>query len=339
MEKKAELMDLKGLESRDSSTQFSTVINLFEAMGISEKGIEIVYDYLLHNKMIEDPKSIFEKLDLSLKRVYKIFSVLKELGLIQIYDRPMKVVINPPLSSWQRLLSKKINEMREETERKVKSCEYAFQQVVDAYQLVPEAPPLPPVEFISFLNQENLLEMALNEIIPEQSTLIAKGLAYESPINAQLQTWISNIIQNKNQGYIALQSFLDEWVKKIPLQKIHMLISEEYFNEITIKFRSYKDIIQKTMTIIKFPPINVEIKIIPKSFGNFVVKDEKELYQFSIDPNNTLVGWFVSRQREIIQIFKEKYEDLTKNAESIENFLARRKETLTILEKIMVLCL
>ncbi|MHA1522705.1 MAG: hypothetical protein ACTSRK_21275, partial [Promethearchaeota archaeon] len=77
--------------------------DLFEAIDIREKGIEKVYHFLLMNKTIDDPKSIVTTTNLGLKRIYKIFGVLKELGLVKIIDRPMKITINPPIPAWEMI--------------------------------------------------------------------------------------------------------------------------------------------------------------------------------------------------------------------------------------------
>ncbi|MFX0180507.1 MAG: hypothetical protein ACFE78_09965, partial [Candidatus Hodarchaeota archaeon] len=64
--------------------------SLFDAIGVIEKGIEKIYHYLLKNVRIDNLKDVSSQFGLTLKRGYKICSVLNDLELVQIYDRPMK---------------------------------------------------------------------------------------------------------------------------------------------------------------------------------------------------------------------------------------------------------
>ena len=87
--------------------------NLFSSLGIIEKGIEKIYHHLLEHKRIENLKEVCDKYNLSLKRGYKICSVLSDLELVQIYDRPMKINLTTPLvSTWQKLTQRRILELK-----------------------------------------------------------------------------------------------------------------------------------------------------------------------------------------------------------------------------------
>ena len=116
-------MGVKDTESEDGKGKqqqsFSKLIDIFDAIDVHEKGIEQVYHYLLTHQIIEDIKKCSDDLDLPIKRVYKIFSVLKEIALIQVYDRPMKIILNPPLSAWETIISDRIQKMRDQLNEKV----------------------------------------------------------------------------------------------------------------------------------------------------------------------------------------------------------------------------
>ena len=56
--------------------EFLILSQLFDSIGIIEKGIERIYHYILINKRIENLKQVCNQFNLSLKRGYKICSVL-----------------------------------------------------------------------------------------------------------------------------------------------------------------------------------------------------------------------------------------------------------------------
>ena len=87
-------------------SEFLTLSNMFSSLDIIEKGIEKIYSYLLENNKIENLKDVCKEFDLSLKRGYKICSVLNDLELVQIYDRPMKVLLATPIVPlWQKIVN------------------------------------------------------------------------------------------------------------------------------------------------------------------------------------------------------------------------------------------
>lgn len=72
---------------------------LFRLVDVREKGIAQVYEYLLHEHIIEDLQKVSDQLKLTLKRGYKVCSVLRELDLVLVYDRPMKVSLQDPIQA------------------------------------------------------------------------------------------------------------------------------------------------------------------------------------------------------------------------------------------------
>ena len=78
----------------------------------------------------------------------------------------------------------------------------------------------------------------------------------------------------------------------------------------------------------------MDIKIHEGAVGNFIVKDNRELYQYSINPSNLLIGMFVSRQQEIIDIFKNKFDEKFEEAQPLdEKCTELGLETYSIYEK------
>ena len=335
MAKKETLESKKALIPTDSKDEnFSKIVDLFKAIEVSEKGIEDVYKYLLNNKIIEDPKTVTDKLNYSLKRVYKIFSVLKELGLIQIYDRPMKIVINPPLKSWETLISNKIKEFQENTNKRIKKCENCFQKMIEAYHIAPEIPQLPPVEFVAYANEDNPFDFILTELASEHECLIARGIPFENPIFLNFQNSLEK--GHKEALQIILQNF-NEWTQKLPRIRYRILISEDFVNDIMSRLQPILDEFPELQQIPANLGFDLEFKVINKAFGNFIVQDNGNLIQFSIDPKNILIGIFVSRQKEINQIFREKFEDLCKNAENLSEYLQRTNVQLNLINLVGLL--
>jgi sugar-specific transcriptional regulator TrmB len=317
-----------------NSTQFSALIDLFEAININEKGIEIIYDYLLKNKMIDDPKSIFERLGLSLKRVYKILSVLKEYGLIQVFDRPMKIVLNPPLKAWETIISNKIKQYREEINEKVRICEETYENMTKSYHITPDVPKLPPVEFISYTPHEDPIDFILNFISVEKTCLIAKGVKFENPLSQQLTNILKDPSHLKKFGLKNMDELIQGILFASQKKRFQVLLSEEYFEEILNKTQKIMNEFPEIGQILHDFQIHLSIKLIKKPFSNFIVKDERELMQLSIDPKNALVGLFVSRQTEIVQVFADKFNELCALAEDLQNRLTQQNHTITPLEKL-----
>lgn len=61
-------------------TKYLSLSQLFDSIGVIEKGIERIYHYLLINKRIDDLKDVCNQFSLSLKRGYKICSVLSDVS-------------------------------------------------------------------------------------------------------------------------------------------------------------------------------------------------------------------------------------------------------------------
>lgn len=94
-------------------SEYIAINNLFDAIGVIEKGIEKIYHHLLKEKRIENLEEVSKKFKLTLKRGYKICAVLNSLDLVQIFDRPMKIHLNPDLIPvWQKLAVKRIEELK-----------------------------------------------------------------------------------------------------------------------------------------------------------------------------------------------------------------------------------
>lgn len=284
-----------------------------------EKGIERIYHYLLNNKKIDDLKKVCDENGLKHKRGYKIISVLNDLGLIQIYDRPMKInLATPLLPIWQKLVNERIEELQFELQEKKQQLEDSLDNFINLYKIEEEVPE-EPVEFVNF-SLGNLEEL-YHPFLAKTECKIAIGIRYENPLIAYIQekslkklpeeiervfmNGINNIRDNLiNINIQAL--FHDELVKEL-INSREFIILHDYVKELGLDFK------------------NVEVHITQDFFSNFILTDN-ELIQPSFDPSNKLMGSYISRNENIYQIFHDKFSETFERGMPINDFLNKQKD-------------
>ena len=292
---------------------------LFDSIGIIEKGIERIYHYLLKNKRIDNLKEVCNQFDLSLKRGYKICSVLSDLGLVQIYDRPMKIhIANPILTLWQNLIQKRIEELRNQFQEKRDKCESALEDFTKNYhmeeQVIQE-----PVEFINY-NIRNFDE-SYHSFLAQSECKIAIGIRYENPLIELIQKYDFNKIPNElSENMKVGMSRIKENLKNINVKVIFQsdvitdLLTSQEFEFLTKHVELYN---------IEFK--DIVIKVTDENFSNFSLTDN-ELIQPSFDPAFELIGLYISRNPSIFQIFDEKFNQLFKNGIPIKQYILDKDE-------------
>jgi len=170
-------------------SEFLTISNMFSSLDIIEKGIEKIYSYLLENSKIENLKDVCKDFDLSLKRGYKICSVLNDLELVQIYDRPMKVLLATPIVPiWQKIVNKKIEEWQVQYRDKKELCKSSLQEFFKKHNLLEIETP-EPVEFVNF--DLDHLEDIYYPFYAERECKIALGIKYENPIASLIRDFLN----------------------------------------------------------------------------------------------------------------------------------------------------
>ncbi|QEE16576.1 hypothetical protein DSAG12_02406 [Promethearchaeum syntrophicum] len=315
---------------------FSSLIEIFSSIEVKEKGVEIVYDYLLKNQSIDNPKELANNLDLSIKRIYKIFSLLKQLGLIQVYDRPMKITINEPISAWEKLLSEKITSIRSEGDLKIDKCEKSFVDMKSAYKITREENSLPPVEYINILDNDDAFEFLKNDIIGNSKELsLTRGIKYDIKTFEKIFEMLKDPKNMKEKGYSNVMLLVKTILKKMPSIKYRILVSKERAQEI-LQFKKMFSFYSTKFEEFKINFQNIwEIRIYEGSCGDFIILDSNELIQFSIDPSKKLLGIFISRSHEITDIFFKKFEEMYSQALKLEDFFKQIKfdRTPTIFDK------
>lgn len=301
-------------------TEFLPLSQLFDSIGIIEKGIERIYHFLLLNKRIDNLKEVCSEFGLSLKRGYKICSVLSELGLVQIFDRPMKIHLaaTPVLTLWQNLIQKRIEILRNQFYEKRDECESAIENFTKKYRL-DEQIVQEPVEFINY-SVENFDE-SYHHFLAQSECKIAIGIRYDNPLNEIIdEDRFTNISDNMKNAMKAGMTRIKDNLVNIEVQVIFnsevakdLLMSKE-FGLFTNHVEPYN---------IEFNKI--EIHVTDEAFSNFSLTDN-ELLQPSFDPSNILIGTYISRNRNIYQIFFDKFNEIFEKGIPIAKFLAEQKE-------------
>ncbi len=316
------------------SGEFIQLANLFNSLGIIEKGIEKIYHFLLENKWIEDLKQVCSQYDLSLKRGYKITSVLNDLELIQIYDRPMKInLATPLLSLWQKIINNRIEDLQSEFQDKKKKCESSYESFLTRYNITTEVPQ-EPIEFINF-NLSNF-EGMYYPFLAKNECKIAIGIRYENPLIKYIQNGSIKDINNEpdsplNQGLTKIKDnlnnvdiriiFNNELVKEL-IESEEFKILAEYIASSQLNFKSIK------------------VHITEDLFSNFSLNDN-ELIQPSFDPSNILLGAYISRDSNIYQIFYDKFNEIFEKGIPINDYIKSVDSPIKDLSDIqsLVLCL
>ena len=294
--------------------EYIQLSNLFNALGIIEKGIEKIYHHLLENKRIENLKEVCDEYSLSLKRGYKICSVLGDLDLVQIYDRPMKINLTTPLvQTWQKLINRRIEELKYEFKDEKKRCSESLDEFIKKYRLKSLEAPQEPVEFILF-NMKNIDEMYY-PFLTRSLAKIATGIRYENP----LVSYIKNYSVEEN---IAIS--LIDGMNKIRENLRHIDIQVIFNNKLINSIRSKEfSVLYEQIEPLEFEFKSLEVHITDEKFSNFSLTDD-ELIQPSFDPTNKLMGSYISRNESIYQIFNKKFNEIFEKGMPIEQFIANQ---------------
>ncbi|MGV9204098.1 MAG: hypothetical protein ACOC44_08800 [Promethearchaeia archaeon] len=320
-------------------SDFLPLNSLFDAIGIIEKGISRLYHHLLLYRKIENLKKVCSQYDLTLKRGYKIASVLNDLDLVQIYDRPMKIHLNTPvIPIWQKIVNDRIEELRTEFQQKKQRCEETLKNFFENYNLEEEQlPPQEPVEFISY-DWKNLDEILYPFSVPNNThTRIAVGIRYENPLAAKiLETSEESLTNDLESAVLNGIQKIREDLKELT---IYIIFNDEILENL-LQSKEYK-VLSPLIDNIKFSIKEIEVHITEENFSNFILT-QKELIQPSFDPSNQLIGSYISRNSNIYQIFEDKFSEIFKNGIPLNDYLANHQnlsdDSLTDKKK-LTLCL
>jgi len=300
--------------------EFIQLSNLFNSLGIIEKGIEKIYHHLLENIRIENLREVCLQYNLSLKRGYKICSVLGDLDLVQIYDRPMKInLANPIIPIWQRLINKRIEDLRDEFENEKNRCTTFLDDFIKEYNLKSIEVTQEPVELLIF-DIKNI-DKIYYPFLTRSECKIATGIRYENPLIPYLRT---NSLKEIEERLIKSMNKIKENLKNIRIQVV-------FNNKLIISLLKSKEfaVLIENIEPIDFEFKSLEVHITEDDFSNFSLTDD-ELIQPSFDPTNKLMGSYITRNEKIYQIFNEKFNDLFETGVPINNFISKQSSDVSI---------
>ncbi|MFX0030997.1 MAG: hypothetical protein ACFFA0_12210 [Promethearchaeota archaeon] len=299
-------------------TKFLSLSQLFDSIGVIEKGIERIYHYLLDHKRIDNLKEVCNEFNLSLKRGYKICSVLSDLELVQIYDRPMKIhLANPILGLWQNLVNRRIENLQNEFDEKRDKCETSLEAFIKNYRLE-EQVSQEPIEFITY-DIKNFDE-SYYSFLAEKECKIAIGIRYHNPLIKMIQEYGFTGIPEEISGSMKVgMTRIKENLKNIEIQVIfHSEVVKDLVN--SEEFR----LLAEHVDPMKIEFKDIKIHVTEEDFSNFSLTDSA-LIQPSFDPTNILIGSYISRNRNIYQIFEKKFNEIFEAGTSIDEFLKKNK--------------
>ena len=302
-----------------SDREFLALSSLFDAIGIIEKGIEKMYHYLLEHKRIDNLNEVSTQFNLTLKRGYKICAVLNDLGLVQIYDRPMKIhLTTPPISIWQTIINERIEELSQLFQEKKEEAENALSDFIQNYNLSEQI----TQEFVEFVNYnlKNIGE-TYHSFLAEKECKIALGIRYENEFSSVIKKYgISSIPEELSESMRSGITKIKENLINIDIQVIfstevikELLVSEEF--QLVSNYLKPYDLLFK----------NISVRVTDEDFSNFNLTDS-ELVQPSFDPTNKLIGAYISRNTNIYQIFNEKFSELYEKGIPLTQFLKEQSD-------------
>lgn len=300
-------------------SEFLPLSSLFDAIGVIEKGIEKIYHYLLKNVRIDNLKEVSSKFGLTLKRGYKICSVLNDLELVQIYDRPMKIhLATPVIPIWQKIINNRIEELSQEFQEKKEKAEIALEDFLKSYNLSEQV----SQEFVEFIKYDlsNFYETYYT-FTAKNECRIAIGIRYDNDLITMIkQKGPENVPENLRASMRSGMVKVKENVKNL---NIKIIFNAELVKEL-LRSEDFK-ILEKHIDQYDLMFEKIRVHVTYDDFSNFGLTDN-ELVQPSFDPTNKLIGAYISRNSSIYQIFHEKFNELFEKGIPINDFLKEHKD-------------
>jgi len=300
-------------------SEFLPLSSLFDTIGVIEKGIEKIYHFLLLNKRIENLKEVSSNFNLTLKRGYKICSVLNDLELVQIYDRPMKIhLATPVIPLWQKIVNNRIQELTQQFQEKKEKAENNLEEFIRSYGLDKQV----TQEYVEFIKY-NLMnfEETYHSFLAEKECKIAIGIRYENELISILKNHgTKGIPEDLNATMKVGMIKIKDNLKKLNIQ---VIINTELIKEI-LKSKEFAVLSEHVDNYnLEFKTLNIHVT--DEDFSNFSLTDD-ELIQPSFDPTKRLIGSYISRNKSIYQIFYDKFDELFEKGVPLDKFVKQHKD-------------
>jgi hypothetical protein len=296
------------------NTEVLALSSLFDAIGVIEKGIEKIYYHLLKSKRIDNLNEVASQYDLTLKRGYKICAVLNELELVQIYDRPMKIhLATPIIPLWQKIVNKRIEELTNQFQEQKEKAEEALDDFIQAFNL---GEPVAQ-EFVEFIKYSlHNLDETYHTLLSQEVCKIAIGIRYDNELIETMKKFGSKSMPDELKD--AMRTSILKISGNLKNLKMQMIFNAEVIKELLLcpEFKTLTE--HLTQYNLEFKSINVHVTY--DDFSNFNLTDN-ELIQPSFDPTNRLIGSYISRNKNIFQIFYDKFNELYEKGIPLDQFV------------------
>lgn len=244
----------------------------------------------------------------------------------------MKISLATPiLPVWQKLINNRIEELQAEFQEKRKKCEVFLETFLSTYKITEEVSP-EVIEFINF-KLDNFEDMYY-PYFARNKCKIAIGIRYENPLIKFIQqSSITDIERNLTSPLITGMNKIKDNLKNIDIQ---IIFNSEVVKELIIS-NEFK-IVNEQIQSINLEFKSIEVHITEDLFSNFSLNDS-QLIQPSFDPSNMLLGAYISRNRNIYQIFFEKFNEIFEKGMPIEKYIKSIKLPFDSLSKKQTLIL
>jgi len=247
----------------------------------------------------------------------------------------MKIhIATPELNLWQNIIHERIEELQNQFQEKTEKCESSLEEFIKNYNLE-ERVSQEPVEFINY-NISNFDE-SYHSFLAQTLCKIAIGIRYNNPlIDLIHKERFDKIPQDTRESMSMGMNRIKDNLKNIDVQ---VIFNSEVIKEVLIS-REF-ELLSKHVE-----PYNMEFKSIiihvtDENFSNFSLTDN-ELIQPSFDPTNILIGAYISRNKNIYQIFYDKFNEIFDKGISISQYIKNQEDlkidSLTETE-LFILCL
>ncbi len=226
----------------------------------------------------------------------------------------MKISLATPiLPVWQKLINIRIEELQNEFQEKKKKCEVSLENFLSTYKITEEVSQ-EVIEFISF-KVDNFEDMYY-PFFAKNECKIAIGIKYENPLIKFLrQSSITDIERNLSNPLITGISKIKDNLKNIDIQ---IIFNSEVVKEL-ITSKEFT-IVNKQIQSFNLEFKSIEVHITEDLFSNFSLNDS-ELIQPSFDPSNMLLGAYISHNKNIYQIFFEKFNEIFEKGMPIDKYM------------------
>ncbi|MFW9877993.1 MAG: hypothetical protein ACFFG0_33335, partial [Candidatus Thorarchaeota archaeon] len=156
--------------------------------------------------------------------------------------------------------------------------------------------------------------------LAEKECKIAIGIRYHNPLIDLIQE--NSFTRLPEEIAEPMRSGMNRIKENLKIISVRVIFHSEVVKDL-VSSEEFR-LLTKHVDPMKIEFNNLKIHVTDENFSNFSLTDT-ELIQPSFDPTNILIGSYISRNRNIYQIFDTKFNEIFKTGISIEEFLQKDK--------------